>query len=137
MGYNLFINNHGVFFARCCSAHKARLTFTDARWIEESSSKLSHTNIKIKKDPQSGLGIYATEDILAGSIVLSEQPYLKVVCESTKEQTCALCFFQSDEDLVEQCECGEMWYCSAACRAMAAASGLHSKDECRCLSASI
>ena len=92
--------------------------------------------MELRRDRASGLGLYARRHIGAGTLVLSEKPFIKVTCESTKSRTCAVCFMQCEEDeddFVIRCGgCNELWYCSPSCTQSAVA--IHTDLECACLS---
>jgi hypothetical protein len=85
-----------------------------------------------------GLGVYANERIAAGSIILTERPFVLTPSWAHRRNYCAVCVAKAPgeeawRDCCDGCQC--VAFCSAACADMAANDELHSACECAALAA--
>lgn len=92
---------------------------TEPEERSDSSSVLLNTSLLAIKDSPTGLGVFAKEDIQAGTIVLeSDGPAILILREAETEKICAWCLaYNADEEWTVSYEnCPGLFFCCESCR---------------------
>lgn len=82
-------------------------------WLAPTLAQSTRTSDK-------GAGLQTVEELAAGSLVLSEQPYAAIVLKARRETHCHFCFAKLPADTVACRGCTVAVYCSDTCRDIAA-----------------
>lgn len=115
----------------------------DARpdtFVSEANATLRQLGapLEVRRVRGSGCGLFATEDVAAGAVLLSERPFALTVSHSQRRHVCAFCLADRRNHAFGWpivCACGALHFCSEGCAKAAACGGHHDAVECALLRA--